>query len=174
MGYTVPDARMLRASLGQKLVPVVDGARDIATKLGLRPYVVRLVWTRWSEGARGEGSEIVAKTEVLTPIPKSPDLSDLSTVVGAGGEEEQGSIRVNGISGRYSENFLKGCDEEGNPPADDVSFYWEVEFPLAGSGKVVRRFSVRGVPVYLAGSLQWAVDLERVHAEGHGSGGGVL
>ena len=173
-GFTSVSADMLRRSLAQKLIPVVDGVRDLVTRLGLRPYAIRLVWTRWSEGVRGEGCEIVVKSTDLLPAPASPSLLELASTLTAGGEEEQGAVRVSEISGRYSENFLKGYDESGNPPEPDVHFYWEVEFPLAGAGSVKRRFAVRGVPFYDAGKLQWIVDLERTHVDGAGSGGEIL
>lgn len=160
----VPTGFDLAGSFGRQLVSVADSARNIAAELGLRPYEVRLVRTRWTGGSRGEGVEEVVSAVPLTPIPKLQSLDTLQTVVNPGGLEELGAVRVSEISGKYSEEFLRGWDANDNAVAKDTQFYWEILFPQEGSVPdrgIHRRFTLGAAPFNDIENAQWVVVLLR-------------
>ena len=151
-------------TLAQRLIPCVDHIRDLYTKFGVRPYIIRQVWTRWSQGERGEGVEDVVRTVMILPTPRIDALTALdkqSTVIG---DEEFGELMVSEISGRYTEDELCGRGPQGESIADDLNFYYEIEFPDQHNehGPATRRrFSVSGVPSYSADTFQWKMLLMR-------------
>lgn len=159
-GFTVPTAARLRNSLGQKLVPAVDKIRDINTQMGLRPYRVNIVRTRWSGGVRSRGVEqVISELEIL-PTPLVVDMRSLSEVVTAVGVEDEGMVQLQQISGRYTEEHLLGNGPNGAPPGADVNVYYEIEFFRRDGGpSEKRRFIREGIPMYLAGQVQWQITL---------------
>jgi hypothetical protein len=159
-GFHLPTRESLLHSLGQDLVCLVDQARDVRVELGLRPYVVRMVRTRWTGGARGRGQEVVTSVQPILPVPKVSDLTALTEVLTSVGVSEQGGVMVTEISGAYTEDQLLGKQPGGVLPERDEKFYWEVEYVGPGGGEL-RRFTVRGAPTYLAEKFQWTVQLER-------------
>lgn len=155
----------LCGTLAGDLFCAVDDIRDIATQLGTRPYIVSLVWTRWSRGKTGTGVEEVVLVERLLPTPKIPDLEPLDTEVLAIGTEEIGSISVNEISPRYTEDFLKGI-VAGNPrlAGNGIEFFWEVQLLKdVGRPGMRRRFTMIDTPSYDTTKLQWSVRLKRAY-----------
>lgn len=159
-GFTVPTADRLRHSLAQKLIPVVDRARDIQTQLGLRPYRVQIIKTRWSGTTRGRGVEqVVSELEIL-PTPFVVDMRSLSEVVTAVGVNEEGMVQLQKISGRYSEEMLLGIGSDGNPVAPNENVYYEIEFFRRDGGlSEKRRFVIDSTPTYLAGQVEWQITL---------------
>jgi len=157
VAFRVPTKDSVSRSVVARLAGVVDSARDLATGLGLRPHVVRIVWTRWTGGMRGIGQEVLVKEEVLTPIPKVERLEDVDAEVVEVGRIETGSVVVSKISSRYPESLLRGALIDGESIPPDVAVFWEIENVSTGRR---RRFTRASAPAYDAGRLQWVVGLE--------------
>jgi len=159
--FTILDSSS--CSLGKSLIDVADDVRDIATSLGLRPYVVWLVWTRWSKGTLGRGVEEVVKRERLLPTPKVSSMENLDTEILSIGTEETGTLTVSQISGRYTEDFLSGAIGKTLVGESSFQFFWEIEFLQARGEAALRRFSMADVPSYNAESVEWTVQLKRAY-----------
>jgi hypothetical protein len=158
--------RQFQRTLGQQLIPVVDGLRDIYSQFGLRPYVVRVLRTRWTGGERNHGQERVDLVRDVLPTPRLMDISALMEVVTAVGRDEVGEIVVTEISGGYTEDELLGLDGLGQDPPEDVSAYYEIEFlRVDGLPGEKRRFQIRGAPNYMPARFQWSVRLERTRPD---------
>lgn len=151
------------STLARRLVPVADRLRDLLTKAGLRPYIMRLVWTQWSEGMRGYGVEEVLRTIDLLPTPKIRNIEELNELVRAEGVDEFGDIKVTQISARYTENFLRGLDENGNAIPDNQNFYYEIEFPDENGNfpGEKRRFTLGSAFALYPGRFGWEVRLTK-------------
>jgi hypothetical protein len=164
--FALQDEGTIQNSLAAGLIHVADQARQIAVCLGTRPYRVTLVWVRWSGGRRGVGVEEIAREETILPTPlvrwfDGPLERDLWEV----GATEVGTVQVQQISGRYSEDFLVGRDDAGLL-GDDIDFFWEVQFlPPGGVPGAApmkrRRFVVKTIPAYRAEDIEWRVALVR-------------
>lgn len=166
--FANPNGVQLSNTLARKLIGTVDRLRDLNTRLGFRPYEVRLIRTRWTGGYRGDGQEVVIWEESILPTPLIGSLDGVARVVNIVGLDELGSVRLSEVSGRYAEGFLTGTDEEGNPQDPDTSFFYEVIFPTPGSvsdGAPRRRFYPASAPSYDAGRFQWSVNLQRAHVD---------
>lgn len=163
------DARFTKAtqqtvdeSLATELIDVADDMRDLYTEFGVRRYVVRRLMIRWSGERRGEGSQFVELSEEILPTPKVLDLETLTEVVNPAGVDEIGTIVLTQISGRYTEEQLRGVTARGEDLDLNQDFFYEIEFILAnGKDTFRRRFFPRGVPTYVPEQLQWQVRLER-------------
>jgi hypothetical protein len=151
-------------TLGQQLIPVADDLRDLQTQFGLRPYRVRIIRTRWTGGRRGIGEEVVSSEMEILPVPLVSDLTSLAEIVSPVGLDEHGGIVLSEVSGRYTDDQLRGLDIDGTPPAEDEQVMYEVEFPRSdGKPGERRRFHIRSAPHYFADEFQWRVPLERAH-----------
>lgn len=153
----------LSNSLGQKLIGVADNIRDLRVRFGLRPYRVRILRTRWAGAAkRGVGPQIVSWEMEILPVPKISDLTGLTEIINPVGADEVGSIMLTEISGRYTEDVLRGFDQNGAQPEPNEQVFYEVEFSTTGER---RRFYFRSAPTYLPSKFQWQIRLERSHEE---------
>lgn len=162
-GFTVPTAELLKGSLGQQLIGVVDGARDLLTQFGLRPYRVKIIRTRFAGGRRGVGPEEVIHELELLPTPKVVDMSALTEVDTPIGINEQGVIQLQKISGRYTEETLIGVGPDGKQVAPNETVYYEIEFfRRDGRPSEKRRFIRDSVPTYNATAFEWMVTLVNV------------
>jgi hypothetical protein len=152
----------------------MDRARQMQVRLGLRPYNVDLVWSKWSGGARGKGTETIVVREPLTPTPVVTLQIDREST--AGGYNESGSMTVTEISVRYTSDELSGilskricelhCVEEVPQPYD---FYYEVTEDGRGDDPAARRkFMIAGAPAREA--FQWTVKLERMSVDNKRNG----
>lgn len=165
-GYTQLKPGDIAYTLARRIIDPVDRARDVVTRLGFRPYVVRLVWLRWTAGGRGHGEPVVDREKVLLPTPKISDLTGVAIITNAAAADEQGGIMVSEISGCYTEEQLRGIDAPGHPVPDDQTFFWEIEFLRAdGEDTKRRRFALRSAPYYDAEAAQWVVKLERARKD---------
>jgi hypothetical protein len=159
--FTKLDVGHFRNTLCQKLIPLADGVRDLATQLGARPYRVFLVKTQWSEGERGLGiEEIIEETEIL-PVPKLSSMDGIALQLQSIGIDEIGTTKVSEISGRYTEDQLRGLGPGGEELPKDQNFYWEIVFMRTDGEQPRRRFLPRGVPDYKPTRIQWEVTLLR-------------
>ena len=162
-GFTVLDRNGFGSTLAGGLIPCVDKLRDLNTKFGVRPYIVRQVFTRWSGGLRGRGVEEVVLESAVLPTPKVASLDALDSTLISIGNTEYGSLEVSQISGRYTEDYILGRNAFGDQTPADAQFYYEIEFPDE-NGRfpgIKRRFTVSGTPSYNPGGFQWTVQLTR-------------
>jgi len=158
--FTVATAGLVSNSLMGELIPIVDCIRDLQTELGNRPYRVRLVRTTWSTGVRGRGVESVVFTRDILPTPLVVDMTSLAEVVTAVGVNEQGTVQLQEISGRYTEDQLLGEDAVGNPPGPGDNIYFEITFYRRdGLPAELRRFVKQSAPYYKASGFQWNITL---------------
>lgn len=169
--FTVLSGEDLKCTLARKLIPVVDRIRDLNTQFGLRPYIVRIIRTRWSGGQRGDGVENVVYEAPILPTPLISDLSGLTEIVQPVGLDEVGAIVVSEVSGSYTEDYLLGRGSAGESIPADEQFYYEIEFPRPGNQPGERRrFFPRSAPTYQPARFQWTVTLERSHEDRSRSG----
>lgn len=162
--YTVLSGSALKGTLARCLIPVVDSLRDLRVKFGLRPYLVRIIRTKWTVDERGEGVEFVLHEFPILPTPRVSDLTALTTEVQSIGLDESGSVLLTEVSGRYTEDQLRGLDVDGSPVPDDENIFYEIEFPrVDGKPSERRRFVLRSAPTYLPGEFQWQLRLEQSH-----------
>jgi hypothetical protein len=143
---------------------VADSLRDLRVQFGLRPYLVRIIRTKWTDDERGDGGEFVLNEFPILPTPRVSDLTALTEVVNPVGLDEIGSILLTEVSGRYTEDQLRGLDIDGSPVPDDEQVYFEIEFPRPDSRPGERRrFFLRSAPNYLPDQFQWQIRLEQAH-----------
>lgn len=158
-------------ALARCLIPVADSIRDLRTQFGLRPYVVRIVRTKWTFDERGGGVEFVLNEFVLLPTPKVSDLSGLMEIASSVGLDETGGVFLSEVSGRITEDQLRGLDTDGSPVPEDEQVYYEIEFQSPSNRpNARRRFALRSAPTYLAGKFQWQFRLEKANEDRSRSG----
>lgn len=163
--YTDPTSVQFGKTLAQKLIPVADRVRDLFTRFGMRPYVVRVVRIRWSAGQRGVGTPIVESSLDLLPTPLVQDLTTMTEIVQPIGLDEVGVISVSEISGRFTDGQLRAMKADGQAPGPDEEVFYEIEFPKPNGLVDRRRFFLRSAPYYFAGKFYWQVRLERAHSD---------
>lgn len=171
--FTTLNGIALSNTLARKLIGTVDQLRDLNTRLGFRPYEVRVIRTRWTGGERGVGQEIVIFDEAILPTPLISSLDGVRRIVNLVGLDEIGTVQLSQVSGRYAEGYLTGTDEEGYPLDVDTEFYFEVVFPTPGSvadGAPRRRFFPASAPSYDAGKFEWTLTLQRSHVDRRSDG----
>lgn len=168
---TTPTPRLLAQSPLRRLIPVVDKARDLATRLGVRPYAVRLVSTRWSGGYRGQGVEVLEAAVDILPTPRLVAIDALTRSPSKIGLLEAGIIELQSISGDYTEDQLTGLTDGGQADDPAVQVWWEIEFIRADGGPSLRRrFTPSSAPYYDAAALGWRVQLQFAHEARDGQG----
>lgn len=163
--YTRVTGQTYNQTLARKLIPTADMMRDLYTKFGLRPYVARIIHTKWSSGNRGRGVEEVVAELVIEPTPKISDLTGVTEIITPVGLDEVGELLLTQISGAYTEENLRGEFPDGTMPDLDTQVYYEIEFPVPGGDSERRRFALRGAPYYRAGGFQWSLRLERTRED---------
>jgi len=169
MAFTRLTRATFANTLTRRLVPVADQIRDLSTKVGLRPYQVRRVWTIWSGGRRGVGVETLLREELVEPTPKLGALDALTEQVVPVGVDEQGDLVLDKISGTYTEEDLRGFTVTENGEVLRLEqahqFYYEVEFFTDAVNSYRRRFYISGTPAYYPGRLCWQVRLTRARED---------
>lgn len=165
-------------SFAVMLTKVADDIRQLNTTFGIRPYRVFLVHVQWSGAVRGSGQGIEIARRELLPTPRVKNMESLPEILRSTGLTEEGSITVDQISAKYSEDDLAGRTPDLQDPskpitsAANVEFYWEVvenrvALPLAKR----RRFTTNGVPELSRGGFQWSVSLIRQDVDRQRNGG---
>jgi hypothetical protein len=158
----------VRSSLMSRLVPGIDKIRQIATTLGLRPYRVFMVHMLWSGDRIGEGHpQEISRHEIL-PTPRIRDMSATSEVLSSFGRIEEGSIVVDRISAKYSEDDLMGVTPDLIDPTlqrtgkRNGEYFWEVQENRPGCpNPIPRRYVPSGTPTLMRGGLHWRVPLAK-------------
>jgi hypothetical protein len=166
--YTSLSGLDLSNTLAQQLIPVADLLRDLRTQFGMRPYEVHIIRTKWSGGDRGIGEEYQVMDMTILPTPRIVDLNALADVLQANGLDETGSVALDEVSGRYTDDQLRGYHDDGSPPDPDENVYYDVIFPLPAGGldsAPHRRFFPSSAPHYSAGKFEWTIKLERAHPD---------
>lgn len=160
--FTKVTGQQIQNSLARKFVPLADSLRDLFTKFGLRPYIVRMVRVAWNGIERGVGLPQVESAVVIEPTPKITDFTALQEIVQPIGLDEIGGILLSEVSGRYTEEELKGLKPGETEIPPHIEFFYEIEFPRIDNAPVVkRRFFIRSAPAYESGRLQWSLRLEK-------------
>lgn len=163
--FTRLTPQQFQNTLAQKLISTADRIRDLFTLFGLRPYQVRIIRTRWTGAIRGAGQEYVTAELFIEPTPLISDLTGVMTIVSPVGLDEVGDIVLSEVSGRFTDNNLRGIDVDGSKPEPNEQVYYEVVFPLqpGTTGGERRRFFINSAPMYQADNFQWRVKLDRSH-----------
>lgn len=169
--FTDPTLLNQARTLAGSLVGTVDSIRDLYACFGARSYTVHLVRTRWSGGERGTGVEEVISEEQLLPVPRVTGLDGLDRAAGPTGMTEQGSIRIDQISARYTEDQLLGIVDGRAIPLDQ-QFYWEVRALSLGAQPVARRrMAPSSSPELDRLNMQWTMRFARQMADRGRAGG---
>ena len=166
-------------TLAARLAPRADRLRQLATRLGIRPYRCWLVWTRYGGEERGEGDELEIQRIELLPTPKVADLTGIQFNPYSGGVLPAGSIRVDRIScARYTEDILRGRVPPGSPHIgqsieEPNDFFWEITFDGRNEGGTFRprgKYRLVGNPWLNPGNAEYAVILERISEDRSSTG----
>ncbi len=146
-------------SLAQRLVPIADRIRQsVAVGLGVRPYRVFLVTTRWTGEERGLGREDVAEAREILPAPRVELLTNVQDLPFPAGTLERGVLQIDRISGEFSEGELSGADADRKRE----SFFWEV-VEDGRVGELVTRRRCRFLGAHRrADRADWLVYVERM------------
>jgi hypothetical protein len=182
-----------RATLAHRFSGRADRLRQFATKFGIRPVRVFLVWEKWTGEEAGEGvAKTLGELELL-PTPKIDTAQSLNFRAGPGGAMPDGTVRLTGISGLYTKDQLQGVAvpdakfiAENNPPKagsalalprhkvhlpEGYSFFYELREDGRGDNPPAReKYELADVPERDAGNVQWVVTLQRVSEDRSRSG----
>jgi hypothetical protein len=159
--FTEVTDKQAAKTLARGFIPLADSLRDLLTRFGLRTYSVKAIKVEWTGRRRGVGAPTIISEELISPTPKLTAFDALQEVIQTAGLEEVGSIELSQISGRYSEEQLRGFTDAGDPLPDNVEFYYEVQFFPHTGPSFRRKFMVRSAPTYFPGRLQWTLRLEK-------------
>lgn len=155
-------------SLANKLVPVVDKIRQLATKFGVRPYRVYLVHVQWSGSEIGAGSPVQISRKEILPTPQVLDMASTTEVLRSFGLTEEGGVMINKISAKFTEDDLLGRTPDLVNPAmprtslRNVEFFWEiVENRKSDPAPVPRRYVPNSTPMLSRDRFQWKIALTK-------------
>jgi hypothetical protein len=155
-----------RHSLAHRLAPRVDRIRQIATKLGIRPYLVSLVWTAFAGSERGEGAEVEIRRIQLLPTPRVMTMDSVMFNPFAIGLIPIGMIRVQLISAQYTFDQLTGRwvpePHELHIP-QPIAFRYEITEDGRGDPNPrSQKYRLASNPHRAAGQVAWQLWLERI------------
>lgn len=153
-------------TLAHRFAARADRLRQVATRFGLRPYNVSLVWIRWSGEERGEGKSTVIQVTPILPNPVVEDLSAVALDPRNAGILPVGSVRLTRISACLTADQLLGRCIDGKVvdriPGNVEFFYELVEDGRAGDQPRRERFRPASDPVRRAGKVDYSIVLERI------------
>jgi hypothetical protein len=159
-------AAQAKRSLAHRIAPRIDKVRQIATKLGLRPYRVALVWTAFDGSERGEGTEVEVKRIELLPTPKLQGMDGVMLNPFTIGLVPIGMVRLKLVSATYTFDVLSGFwvpEQHEKHIPQPINFRYEVvEDGRGDSVPKVQKFRLAAKPERQAGSVSWLVLLERI------------
>lgn len=161
----------LRQTLASKLVPVVDKIRQLNATFGTRPYRVFLVHVLWSGGRIGAGTPAEVSRREILPTPKVVDLSSTVEMISAFGRTEDGSVVVEEISDKFSEDDLMGGTPDlvdaANPNTgrSNAELIWEVQEQRGTEPTpVVRHYTPAAAPMRRP-PMCWRISLNKRDAD---------
>ncbi len=159
--FTEVSSSQAKKTLARGFIGLADSLRDMLTRFGLRTYKVTIVKVEWSGNRRGRGTPQVVSELVVLPTPKISAVDSLSEIVQSGGGLESGTLELTQISGRFSEEQLRGLGSDGEAIPPNQEFFYEIEFFPHEGPSVKRRFIPSGPPAYYPGRLGWSIKLAR-------------
>lgn len=145
-------------SLVEDLADVVDDLRQLNTDFGLRPYRVFSVVYRWTGGAKGRGDAVLESETEFLPTPNITEVDQLRGQLTSGGTDEQGRIRMDEISPRYTEDDIRALFHVQPLPDGDEGFL-EMRVDQRDGSTARRRFTTQNVPMRRADKFDWTVRL---------------
>ena len=155
-----------RRTLAHRFTRVADNLRQLATKFGIRPMRVFLVWTRWSGTENGEGREEVLQELEILPTPRIVSLDNLALSPLSTGVLPVGSVRVTEVSTSLTYDQLTGrmfpvAHEEHIP--EPFTFFYELREDGRGDDPPKRmKFRLFNEPTRNAENVEWTFVLQRV------------
>lgn len=158
-------------SLAEELGETVDDLRHLETTFGLRPYRYFAIRARWSGGEVGRGDLRVVRETELVPPPRVVERS-LRRGAGAGGRDESGTVRLDEISPRYTEDDLSMLFPRALAAGEEA---WIEERSDGRDGYETRRrrFSVASAPKRDPQTWSWQLEL-RVQEGGRDRSGAIV
>ena len=166
------------STLASRLVPVVDKIRQLYKRFGIRPYRVFLVHVQWSGTRIGEGNAIEISRRELLPTPRVSNMGSTTEVMRAVGLTEEGTLSVDQISAKWTEDDLLGRTPDLIDPAfprtgnRKQEFFWEVMENRPSTPSPARRDYVpNGVPALSRDGFQWSVTLTKRAFDRNRAGG---
>jgi hypothetical protein len=154
-------------TLAHRFVRRADRLRQLATRFGIRPYRVWLVWSKSSGAEFGTGRTAELQRREILPTPRV--RTNLNRVLLSGGIVPMGSVELTEVSGALTYEQLIGRDvpakgEESAP--GPYEFHYEVvEDGRDGSAPRPQRFRPFGDPTREPGNVQWRLTLAPVSEE---------
>jgi hypothetical protein len=157
-------------TLADRLSPMADKLRQIATKVGVRRYRVFLVHVYWSGPVVGSGQPTEVSRKEILPTPKVSDMSATTQVLRQFGMTEEGGLVVDEISAAFTEDDLTGKTPDLVDPilprtgVRNAEFFWEViearnTYPLP----IPRKYVPSDVPMRKV--TCWRVSLSKVNSD---------
>lgn len=122
--------------LAARLASKADQYRMRYMTMGLRPYNVFLVWTKWTGKERGEGEEVQLARVMILPSPDVTDLTAVSYASNSAGILPVGSVRLSQVTTLLSFEALTGTELPKQPYYDacGVPRYQGAGIPVASMG----------------------------------------
>lgn len=157
--FTEVTGSQLCDSLANKLWRTANRVRNIASRLGVRPYVVRIIRVGWTGPQRHRGQKQILSTFTILPTPKVTQYEALRDVQLPVGRDTEGSVVVTEINPELTEDVLRGIPEGLAKIPKHQEVFYEIEYPHENQGSRKRRFNLDTVPYYDSENLQWAVGL---------------
>lgn len=173
-------------SLANRFGRTADRIRQFATKFGVRPYRVFLVWDRSTGEERGEGIEVEYRRIEILPTPKVESLDAVALSPHYAGVLPVGSIRVTRISSAFTGDILSGkaipsgqaapgvpfaISERGEHIQEPTAFYYELIEDGRGDPMPSRsKYRLAATPSRRAGKVDWLVVLERMSEDDNRAG----
>ncbi len=169
-----------RNTLAHRFGRRADSLRQLATRFGIRPNRVFLVWTRGTGAVVGEADENVLARVELLPTPRV-DLNAMVRRPWTVGILPEGVARIDRVSVYFTSDQLKGLlipsrrwRTSGQPESEllagdwekperdeQVDFFYEIVEDGRGDERPQRlRFRVYGEPVRDAVNVGWNIMLE--------------
>jgi len=153
-----------KKTIAHRLSPKIDRLRQFATKFGLRPYRVFLVWTKFSASERGEGYETEVRRKEILPTPLVDTVDSVSLVPFAVGVVPVGTVRVSRVSvSQFTADELNGRASGEDHIEEPFSFFYEIVEDGRGDAQPARtKYRLSTQPMRRAGNLEWTFLLERM------------
>lgn len=154
-------------SFANRFGRTADNLRQLATKFGIRPYRVFLVWQKWTGVERFEGDPVTLLELEILPTPEVQSLDSVAVNPLTAGMLQMGMVRVKEVSTSLTYEQLKGLAIPGQPLLDHIpqpfSFFYELrEDGRSGVKTVRRKYRLATEPTRDAGNVQWVLTLEKI------------
>lgn len=146
---------------------IADKLRQIATKLGARPYRVMLCWYRSTGDEVGEGDLVLVRELEILPTPTVVDVVNVSRLPFPPGQLPEGTLKVDEVSAGMAEDTLLGRMQPGGGPLPEpYQFFYEVfEDGRSGAPGLRQRYRLYGQPSRNATNVCWSLMLQRASGD---------